>query len=76
MKTEVYNFNSCTLFYFRIHGYNRRMIASALSSLLIVVLLLGFVYWALEYMPEPFGKIAQVIIIALFIIYILKYFGI
>lgn len=52
------------------------MIIESLTSLLVLVVVLGIVYWVLEKMPEPFGKIAQLIVIALFVIYILRFFGI
>ncbi len=52
------------------------MIIESLTSLLVLVVVLGIVYWVLEKMPEPFGKIAQLIVIGLFVIYILRFFGI
>ncbi len=52
------------------------MITETLTSLLVTIIILGIVYWILERMPEPFGKMAQLVVIALFVIYILKYFGI
>ncbi len=64
------------LFLFALVRYNRRMILTTLTSLLVITIILSIVYYVLEHLPEPFNKIGQIIVIAIFIIYILRFFGI
>lgn len=48
----------------------------SLTSLLVVVVILGIFYKLTAKLEDPFDKVAQLIIIALLIIYLLKFFGI